>query len=476
MKTSFASSIILLLVLNLFFWQCSPKITPYEPPIAEPQAFSSSGMDSVSARWWEAFDDPELNRLMDSSFSNNLDLISIWYQLQEARSIRKIQSSLLLPDIEGSARTAISRPQPDFAGGENTQIGVSANYEVDLWGRIRAGVQAEDFRLQASYFDYQTAAMTLSSQIATTWFQLITAKKQLNLAKEQIAINEKIIKLIKVRFGAGQVKGVDILRQQQLVEEAKNQQLLYETDLEVLKNQLAVLTGVAPQNFTISAKDSLPPLPPHPQTGLPLELVRRRPDLQRAYHQLMAADRDMAVAVRNKFPRLSFNLSGQTRSNTYPELFNDWAYTLGANLVAPLLYWGRLRAEVDRTEAIKNQQLHNYGQSVLIAFQEVENALIREKKQAERLKVIDKRITMASNVQKQLQIEYINGLTEYINGLTEYLDILVSLDEQQQLEREKIQLKQQVFESRIALYRALAGNFDLEFQDDQPDNQHINEP
>ncbi|GGF24929.1 membrane protein [Echinicola rosea] len=416
--------------------------------------------------WWEAFEDPALNKLMDSSFSHNHNLISIWYQLEEARSIRKIQSTFLLPDIEGSAQTAISRPQPDFAGGENTQIGVSASYEVDLWGRIRAGVQAEDFRMQASYFDYQTAAMTLSSQIATTWFQLITAKKQLNLAKEQIAINEKIINLIKVRFGAGQTKGVDILRQQQLVEEARNQQLLYETDLALLKNQLAVLTGVPPQNFEVSARDSLPRLPPHPQTGLPLDLVRRRPDVQRAYRDLLAADRDMAVAVRNKFPRLSFNLTGQTRSNTYPELFNDWAYTLGANLVAPLLYWGRLREEVKRAEAVKNQQLHNYGQSVLIAFREVEDALVQEQNQAKRLKVIEKRITMAKKVQRQLQ-------TEYINGFIEYLDILVSLEEQQQLERQKIQLEQDLFESRIALYRALAGNFDLEYiPNSQPANQN----
>ncbi|AWW32962.1 TolC family protein [Echinicola strongylocentroti] len=465
----FVCSLFLLLGVSLFFTHCTPKINTYEPPIDDPKGFSPSGQDSLALHWWESFDDPELNRLMDSSFSHNMNLINIWYQLQEATSVRKMQSTFLLPDIEGSAQTAISRPQPDFAGGENTQIGVSANYEIDLWGRIKAGLQAEDFRLQASYYDYQAAAMTLSSQITTTWFQLITAKKQLNLAQEQIAINEKIIQLIKVRFGAGQIKGVDILRQQQLVEEAKNQKLIYETDLAVLKNQLAVLTGVPPQNFHITAKDSLPELPPHPQTGLPLDLVRRRPDIQRAYNNLLAADRDMAVAVRNKFPRLSFNLSGQTRSNTYPELFNDWAYTLGANLVAPLLYWGRLRAEVDRAEAVKNQQLYNYGQSILMAFQEVENALIREKKQAERLKVIDKRITMAKKVQRQLQ-------NEYINGFIEYLDILVALDEQQQLEREKIQLKQQLFESRIALYRALAGNFDLEFENEtQAANQNINE-
>ncbi len=448
-----------LCLVMLLFTKCSPKINSYEAPIKKPEAFSAIGQDSITNPWWKVFEDQQLNRLVDSAFTNNMNLISTWYQLQEATAIRKSQSTFLLPDIEANAQTAISRPEPDFAGGENTQIGLTANYEIDLWGRIRAGVQAEDFRLQASYYDYQAAAMTLSAQITNTWFQLITAKKQLDLAEKQIATNEKIIKLIRVRFGAGQIKGVDILRQQQLLEEANNQKLIYETNIRLQKNQLAVLTGVPPQNFTIAAKDSLPQLPNQPETGLPLELIRRRPDIQRAYHNLLAADRDMAVAVRNKFPRLSVNLSTQARSNTYTELFSNWAYTLGANLVAPILYWGRLRAEVDRTEAIKQQQLYNYGQSVLTAFQEVENAIIREEKQKERLEVINKRITMAKKVNQQLQ-------NEFINGFTEYLDVLLSLDAQQQLERDRLSLQQQLYESRISLYRALAGSFELEYEED----------
>src|SRR5690606_17424601 len=132
------------------------------------------------------------------------------------------------------------------------------------------------------------------------------------------------------------------------------------------------------QSFEPVLTDSLPGIPPQPEAGLPLDLVRRRPDLQREYNALMAADRDMAVAVRNKFPRLSLNLSSQARSNTYNELFSNWAYTLGANLFAPLIYWGRLKVEVDRTEAVKNQRLYLYGQSVLTAFREVEDALMRE--------------------------------------------------------------------------------------------------
>ncbi|MGS2739775.1 efflux transporter outer membrane subunit [Sinomicrobium sp. M5D2P17] len=432
---------------------CSPKMKVVEAPIEKPESFSSTGHTVMPDKWWTAFRDKQLNILMDSAFSNNMNLTSIWYQLKEAEAIRKTQSTFLLPDIDASAQTAISRPKPDFAGGENTQLGLSAGYEVDLWGRIRTNLEAEDFRLRASYYDYQAAAMTLSAEIAIVWFQLLTTQKQLKLASEQIETNQKIIKLIRARFGGGQIKGVDILRQRQLLEEAKDQHIIYETNLSVFKNQLAVLSGTSPQGFITELRDSLPELPDLPVTGLPLELVRRRPDIQREHNLLLAADRDMAAAVRNKFPRLSLNLSMQARSNEYSELFSNWAYTLGANLLAPILYWGRLRAEVDRTEAVKMQQLYQYGQTVLTAFQEVENALIREENQFKRLDVLDNRLTMAAKVNKQLHIEFLNGFTAY-------LDVLLALEQQQQLQRDWLEAQQELYEIRINLYRALAGGFD----------------
>lgn len=443
------------LIFTLFLLvACSPKFSPIDIPLEEPQDFSGTGESAIPDQWWTVFGDNRLNALIDSALDKNMDLISIWHQLEASRAIVKRESSFLLPDIEAGAQTAVSRPVPDFAGGETTQIGISAGYEVDLWGRIRASVQAEEFNVQTSYYDYQTAALSISAEIARVWFELVTTQKQLNLTEKQITTNEKIIELIKVRFGSGQIKGVDILRQRQLLKSIREQQIFYETNLELLKNRLAVLTGVTPQNFEWQVIDSLPEIPPQPSTGLPLELVRRRPDLKREYSALMAADREMAVAVKNKFPRLSLNLSSQARSNTYNELFSNWAYTLGANLVAPILYWGRLRAEVDRTEAVKNQQLHFYGQSVLTAFREVEDALIRERNQIRRIDVLSDRVEMSEKVSNQLRIEFINGFTNY-------LDVLLSLDEQQQLERDILDAKLEHYQIRVALYMALAGGFEI---------------
>mgnify|MGYP006266553713 CR=1 FL=1 len=442
--------------LAILLASCSPKLPTYAPPVAMPSGFSGGMQDTLIDQWWRSFDDQRLDALMDSAFAHNQDLQRLWQRIVAAQAIRRSQASFLLPDIDASAQTAISRPEPDFAGGENTQLGLSANYEVDLWGRIRASVQAEDFRIQASYYDYQAAAMTLSADVATLWFQLLTNQRQLQLIDQQIANNQEVIQSIEARFGAGQVKGVDVLRQQQLLEQSRSLKIGFEANYRSIRNQLAVLLGKAPQAFELEvSQDSLPGLPPPPATGVPLELVRRRPDLQRQYNFLLAADRDMAVATLNRFPRLSLNLTAQARSNNYSDLFNNWAYTLGGNLLAPLLYWGRLRAEVNRTEAAKNEQLHQYGQAVLQAFLEVENALISEQRQRDQIAVLRKRLDMAQQTNQQLR-------TEFIYGVSQYLDVLLSQEQEQQLQRDLLTEIQRQYEIRISLYRALAGDFDLQ--------------
>ncbi|HBY69875.1 MAG TPA: hypothetical protein DEG69_20290 [Flavobacteriaceae bacterium] len=435
---------------------CAPKITNIPPPLEEPQPFSYTGTEVIPEKWWISLKDTTLNKLIDSALSKNMELAATWQQVLAARAIQKRQASTLWPQVEANARTSLNRPQADFTGGEDIQLGLSASYELDLWGRLRSAKQAEAFRAKASYYDYQTTALVLSTQIATTWYRLVTAQRQLVLANQQIKTNDDIVELIQTRFSSGQTRAVDILRQRQLSEATRTLKIGYETDVALLKNQLAVLLGEAPQNNPIpTPTDSLPSLPPFPDTGLPLELIRNRPDVQQAQHFLLAADRDMAEAVRSQYPRLSVSATGQFRANDYSDLFKEWAYSLAANLAAPLFYGGQIRAEIDRTEALKNQQLYNYGQTVLNSFREVEDALLQEQKQKEQLESLKRQLELAEKTSRQLKIEYLYGASEY-------LDVLLTLNQEQQLRRDLIAAEQTQLEIRIDLYRALAGGFEIE--------------
>lgn len=433
---------------------CTPKLSPTDPPIEEAQRFSISEGIALPDQWWTSFNDPLLDSLVGKGLEENLSLAGTREAYRAALATVQREKSFLLPQINAFTGITERRAQTDFSEDTEFRAGLSASYEIDLWGRIRAGIQAEEYTAEAFFNDYQAAAMTISAEITATWYQLVTARRQLELVNEQIQTNEDIVKLIRARFAGGQIRAVDILRQEQLLESTRSQKIIYETDLGILENRLAVLLGRPPQNIEGFEKGIIPSLPPLPATGLPLELIRRRPDLQRDYNFLLAADREMAYAVRSKFPIISLEATGQFRAGKIDNLFENWAYTLAGNLLTPLFYGGRLSAEVDRARAVKDQRLYEYGQTVLTAFQEVENALLREQKQEERLIVLERQLDLSQKTSKQLRIEFLNGMSNY-------LDVLLALDEQQQLEREMLERKQEQLEIRIGLYRALAGAFEL---------------
>lgn len=430
---------------------CSRKVADVRLPYETPASFSLPGETEVPDQWWVAFEDPKLNALVDSAFEANLPLKIAWYQFREAEAFVDIVSSAKVPDVFLQLQSGISRPEPDFVGGENTQLSLRSNYEIDLWGRIRYSVHAEEYRFYATYYDYKTAAVTLSGEVALAWFRLKATNIQLQLIDEQLQTNEQVLALIRNRFASGQVRGVDILRQQQLIASTREQQITLELQQELLENQLSVLLGHPPADV-LGAPAQLPDLPPLPLTGVPLQLVNRRPDVQSAFYRLQASDREVAAAISNKYPRLNFSLNAAVRSNSLIGLLESQAISIGSSLLAPVFYGGRLNAQVDQAEAIRHQLLNDYGQTVLLAFQEIEDALIQETKQLQRIQVIEEQVELAEKTFGQLRVEYLNGSLPY-------LDVLVTLNQQQQLRRDLINAQLDLLEIRVALYRALAGGF-----------------
>lgn len=437
----------------LSFGGCSSQPIPVDVPIDSTATFSASGTRELPARWWTSFDDRQLEVFVDSALTANFDLRTAWERLQAARAVWDREASFIIPDISASSQSARNFPRPDFVGGENVQLNLSADYEVDLWGRIRSGIEAERWRANATLADYQASAISLSASITRTWYQLQEARNQIALVNAQIETNQNILELLEARFGGGQVRSVDILRQRQLIESTREQRISVEARAQVLEHQLLVLLGRSPTQSLNYDVSPLPDLPPVPETGIPIELVRRRPDIRSAFMRVQAADKDLAAAISNQYPRLSISASTSLRANELDNVFENWAYSFAGNIFAPIFFGGELSAEVDRNEAVKNQRLFEYGQAVLTAFQEVEDALIQEQQQVERIAVIEDQIDLAQQAYDQLRVEYLNGLSNY-------LDVLTALNEVQQLRRDLLAANLTLLEFRITLYRALAGSFD----------------
>lgn len=432
--------------------------TPKGAPVSIVKEFSQSGKTMVPDRWWLAMDDEKLTSLIDQSLGGNLELKAAWDRLDQAGAVARQAGAALQPslNITGDAsRRRVSGKNIKTTYLSDFSLGLVASYEVDLWGRIRSTADAAGFDLQASRQDIDTTAVALSAEVANTWYRLTEQQAQLDLLDQQIETNKKYLELVTLRFQRGKAIAIDVVQQQQQLEATQGERKLTESQKKVLEHQLSILLGVSPGGKSKWDKGKLPELPALPDTGLPLKLLGRRPDVQAAHLRLAGANSRVAAAIADRFPRLGISVTAETSAEKVRNLFDNWLASLAANMVAPILDGDRRKSEVDRTRAVSSERLHAYGQVVLEAIKEVEDALVREQKQREYLASLKLQLDLSSKVIEQTR-------QRYARGAMDYLRVLDALQSHQRLERTYLLARRQLVEYRIALYRALAGGWDLQ--------------
>lgn len=435
---------------------CRSAAQPPALELAVPGEFSASGETVLDERWWRAFEDPRLDHLVTRSLHGNFDLAATWQRLLEARAAWELVAAERWPTLDAEGEATVRRG--DEGESERFALGLAASYEIDLWGRIAARAAAEHHRAAASRADYRAAAISLSAEVAEAWFRLREARAQRALLLEQVATNEAVLELLRSRFGGGQVRHVDILRQRQLLAATRGELAANAATRELLAHRLALLQGRAPGALgddvpPPAAQPRLPALPPLPATGLPGALVERRPDVLRARLLLAAANRELAAAISDRYPRIALTGAVTTAAERPGDLFRNWIYTLAGNLLAPLFDGGARAAEVRRQEAVERRHLLAYAEAVITAFGEVEDALSRERWQRQRIESLAAQLELAHDALEELR-------TAYRNGVVDYLDVLIALRGNQGLQRELLAARGELVIHRIGLYRALAGGFD----------------
>lgn len=444
-----------LVLLFCLLSACSIKVKEFSVPVALPEAFSIPGAESQQNHWWRDFNDPTLDRLIETALQQNFDLAAIFERLKQAHAIAIRTGSELIPAI--SATSSVSRFIGDAVGPlgfDNFSLGLIANYELDLWGRIRAGTYAAEHDVRAAEQDIQTAAIALSAEIAHTWYQLIEQQKQLNLLNRQIVINEEYADLVEVRFRGGQAIAADVFQQHQLLEGVIGDRYTVRATIDVLKNRLAVLTGQAPGTLEISISEHFPELSDLPATGLTSSLIQRRPDVRRAYYRLQAADLRVAAAVADRFPRIGLSTGINTTAPDLQGFFGNWIATLGGNLLLPIVDGRRRVAEVERTRSATEEALNFYGQRVLQSLAEVENALAQETRQHERLDSLKQQLHYLDEANDDIRIRSAYGAFDFLRALS-------TLNSLQAMERTLIRAERELIDFRIQLYRSLAGGWPL---------------
>ena len=433
--------------------------TPQRQVVPEtvPEQFSMLGGEALAERWWEGVGDTTLSRLIEQALADSPTLKGAYARLAQAEATARRQGAALFPgiDLQGSAsRTEQSDDGPTRRDFTNLSIGVAASYEVDLWGRVRSLSAAAALDREGSREDLQAAAISLAAQVASTYYQLVEQQQHLQVLAEQLELNEQVLELVTLRFRRGQVRATEVLRQRQLVEATRGEMALTAGRRAVFAHALSVLLGRPPGEEMVAETGRFAPLQPSPETGLPANLVQRRPDVRRAFLALLAADRRAAAAVAARFPRISLSAQSSTSGEGAGDLFHNWMGNLAANLLLPLFDAGERKAEVERSRAVGAERLHAYEQTVLIALREVEDTLVQEARQREYLDNLEAQLTLLRELVARTR-------DNYTSGAASYLQVLDALRTHQQLERSALSARRQLVGLRVDLYRALGGGWEM---------------
>ena len=406
-------------------------------------------------QWWLVFNDEQLSLLMTELFDQNLELTQAVARLEQVEALVLITRSAESPVLSGGGSLGRSS-QPgltdDFIG-NNQQLSLAAGYELDLWGKLEAQSKAAELELSASRRDVQTLYLGLSARLADLYFLAIEQRAQLALTDQSIASFAETLSRVENRYNLGLVPAVDMYQARQSLAGAQATRYLFEANLSEAEHSIAVLTGRYPDRSPGGSLEQLPGAPDLFDAGIPADLISQRPDLQAALQRVEAADYRVAAAIAERFPSISLSGGyGSLRQDLTTGLLKGEFWSLLGNLAMPIVDGGRRRAEVDRKEAALREAVADYQNKVLIAFREVEDALVNNYATEQRVERLAE-TALATGATLRLSTD------RYLAGLVEYLPVLTSQRADFEVSSRLLAARRQLLADRISLARALGGDW-----------------
>ncbi|HXX94801.1 MAG TPA: efflux transporter outer membrane subunit [Planctomycetota bacterium] len=424
------------------------------PVKSSPQA----GAPEVES-WWIQFRDPILTGLIQRANSANLSLAQAQAVVRQARAARVIAASGLYPSVDLGASGTRSRTASPVSGpstGNFFQAGFDAAWEIDVFGGLRRGVEAAQAQIESAYFNREATRTLIDAEVATTYFVLRGAQRQLEVARKNLEAQEQTLKVIQDKFNAGFVALLDLANAKVQVGQTASQIPAYDALLRTSIYAISVLLGQEPSALLeeLLPVQGFPVLPGQIPVGLPSDLLRRRPDLRKAEADLHAATANVGVAVAGQYPTFSLTGSIGQQSSTLSTLLkrasNVWSFGPAATL--PLFAGGKLEATVEQAEAITEQALIGYRAAVLTALQDVETALVNFTREQERRESLAE-----ASVAGQQAVT--SALDLYGAGRTDFLNVLTAQAQLYATQSSLAQSEANIGMDLVALYKALGGGW-----------------
>jgi NodT family efflux transporter outer membrane factor (OMF) lipoprotein len=474
----FVGSLVPLFAITVLSGGCTALGPDFvKPEVAEEKTWLDQNVEITStspdqAAWWEIFNDPVLDVLVDKAYQQNLPLQIAGLRIFEARAQLGIAVGLQYPQTQtagGSASAVgLSENSPNFSPAadsnfKNYQAGFDAAWELDFWGRFRRGIESADANLSASIADYDNALVSLTAEVARVYVNIRSLEERLKIANDNIELQKKSLQIANVRFRNGATTELDVQQAKTNLADTEAQVPILTRRLRQEKNALSILMGMPPAELTgiLGGPGTIPAAPEQVAAGIPAELLRRRPDVRQAELQAASQSALIGVAETDLYPRFSlFGSIGfqtsDTGNSSASDLFDSdsLGYSVGPAFSWKILNYGRLRNNVRVQDARYQQTIVNYQNTVLTAYQEVEDAMVGLVQSREESGIRAEGAHAAKRSTEISNIQYREGAVDF-QRVIDSERALVATEDLWILARSDISL------NIIAMYKALGGGWEL---------------
>ncbi len=470
-RTAQAAFTVLLVVTVFTLAGCAiTGKSPQRPAIASnmPGSWDERALSDAAVTapdWWRSFNSQELSTLIAAALDANPDLVIAAERVRQADAQVRIAGASLFPELSFGAGTSRRASRPDGGAwdrSDGSNATFSASYELDLWGRNAAGVRAAQSSLRASRFDLETVRLTLVTGVAGAYFQVLSLRGRLLIARENLVIANRVFVVVDARVRYGAASALDLARQQAAVLgqraaipplELQERQMLF---------ALALLLGRAPEGFNAGFNAAAPAAAlkltdlavPRVAPGLPADLLTRRPDLASSEAQLAAANANVTAARAALLPGIQLTGSAGLASNVLLNFLNapTAAWALGAALAQTIFDGGRLRSQVDVAASRERELVENYRKSILAALADVEGALAASSRTADQAVLQEQIAEQAQRALRLAEIRYREGADDLLTVLDAQRTLFQAQDQLAQIRLSRLQ-------ASLGLFKALGGGW-----------------
>ncbi len=436
-------------LLALLAAGCSLVPKYHRPDTKLPSAWSASekGAAPVDPTWWTSFRSDELDALMKKSASGNFDLQAAYARVEEARAKAQIAGAPMYPSVDAVASVGGST---NASSNSTSGLFVQASYEVDFWGKNRAGHASALALVDASAFDAQTVAVTLEASVADTYFAVLSLQERVALAQQIAADARRMLSLVEAQAAGGIASQLEVEQQRNALATFAAAIPALEQQREEGLHQLAILTGQTPESLHVDGTSAMKLAVPEAQAGLPSTVLERRPDIRAAEARLVSANFDIGRARAAFFPSFTLTAAVGVGASALESFFP--LASLVAQLVQPIYKGGALRGQLryDRAHAVELAAM--YRQAVIASLRDVEDALTEAQRSRELESQNQVAVDSARRAAELARARYEAGTVDFLTVLTVERTLYQAEDAQLTTRLSRLQ-------AAVALFRALGGGF-----------------